>query len=169
MEIVERSLRYYEKKWNIEILRRPCHETLSMLGQRKEKGTKRKFSRGDVDNLIREELGLTWIVNGTRRSDSLAVRGMLKGLQEHGIDSNSHKLYPVIDWKNEQIFTYCRMNKLMLPITYSMGAPASVWIPDAVALTWLKTNFRGDYNLVVKQFPELEHAIFKLRYGGQHG
>lgn len=169
LDYVERTLKFYEKKWSIEILRRPCHETLSLEARQDDLASKKKFNRSDIEKRARAETGIDWIVSGTRRSDSLAVRGMLKSLGTSGIDEKARKVYPVIDWPNKHIFSYCKLNKLPLPITYSLGFDRSVWVPNAEGLLWIKTHFPQDYRRVIDKFPELEHGIFRIEEQWSHG
>ena len=159
LEVIEPTLRHYEKLWKINIDRRPCPEHLSLKAQlRGDRKTHYKYS--DAEKLYLEETGIEWICDGQKRSDSLARRGMLKNI-ENGIDHKKKRIHPVIDWSDKKVLAYCKLNHLQLPKTYSMGMKNSVWVPDATMLIWLRSNLPGDYRKIVNTFPQCGDAVFK--------
>lgn len=158
LEVIEPTLTYYERKWNIKIHRRPCSEALSLRAQLSG-NRKEHYKYSDTEKMYRKEFGVEWSCDGQKRSDSLARRGMLKGCD--GIDHEGMRIHPVIDWSDKKVFAYCKLHKLPLPKTYSMGIKNSVWVPDATMLLWLRSNFPGDYRKIIETFPQCGDAVFK--------
>lgn len=160
ISFVESVLRYYERLWSVTVLRRPSHSTLSLAAQQAG-ARKTYYSDGDALNLVKKELGEdTWFVSGAKRSDSLARRGMFSKIVG-GVDNKRQIIYPIIDWSDRQVTTYCKANKLKLPITYDMGNRRSVSSFRVNGLVWLKGKFPKDYARVIKVFPHLESLVFR--------
>lgn len=153
LEIKESILRHYEKRWNIKINRIPCEENLAMK-------TGKKVKLHDIEHGVRFKYDITWIAQGVRKDESLARRGMLANLP-YGIDERNHKLYPIAEWSSKQVMSYCKFNKLPLPIEYQHGLNHDWYIPDAKLLLYLKNNFYNDYMKVIQEFPHLEAAIWR--------
>lgn len=153
LEIKEKMLRYYEKKWGCKIHRRPSFEHLNLLQDKK------KYRMADIEASIREEFNISWIVQGVRKDESLARRGMLAHLP-YGIDEKYRKLYPISDWSAKKVLSYCKLNKLPLPVEYQHGMKHDFYIPDAKLLLYLKNNFADDYKKVIQTFPQLEALVW---------
>lgn len=159
LQVIEPTLAYYSRAWGVEIHQRPCHETLALLAKREGK-RKKLYSIGDIEKRYREEFEVEWICTGYRRDESLSRRGAMAKAPE-GIDLKYKKIYPVANFSAKQILAYCKLYKFPLPLTYSLGAERSVWVPDANQLIWLRSYFPGDYTRIVSAFPELGDAVFK--------
>ena len=160
LEVIEPTLRHYERRWKIKIHRRPCHDALSLQAElRGDRKTHYKY--GDVERRTREEFGVEWICDGMKKADSMARRGMLKACTPDGVDDRLKKYHPLIDWSEKKVHAYCRLHKLPLPATYSMGLKNSVWVPDANLLIWMKGAFPGDYKKIIDTFPQCGDAVFK--------
>ena len=159
LEIIERTLRHYEKKWSIKIERRPCHETLSLDAQIDGR-KKQAYTYGDTEKIYRKEFSAEWICDGQKKADSLARRGALSHCKD-GIDHQYKRIHPVIDWSDKRVEAYCKVNKLPVPVSYSMGLKRSFWIPDANRLLWLKLNFPKDYAKIIRKYPQCGDSIFK--------
>jgi len=154
LEIKERVLQYYEKLWRTTILRRPSETALSL-------DTGKKYRRADVERGLKAELNISWLVQGIRKSESFARRGMLKNVPD-GIDERNGKLYPIADWSSKDVLSYCKMRKLPLPIEYQHGLIHDFSVPDPELLLYLKNNFPGDYRKVIKTYPHLEAMVWRL-------
>jgi 3'-phosphoadenosine 5'-phosphosulfate sulfotransferase (PAPS reductase)/FAD synthetase len=159
LSFVESVLRHYSRLWKVDILRYPSDEALSLMAQMKG-ARKTKYNESDVLKALREDLSDTWLVSGAKKKDSLARRGMLSKLSD-GIDPKRKVVYPLIDWSDRQVMTYCKQRKLRLPITYSMGLKNSMWVPDIEGLIWIKANFPRDYDRIIAVFPILSSMVFK--------
>lgn len=113
-----------------------------------------------VEDGLKKEFGCEWIVDGVKRNDSLARRGMMKGVDGQ-VDHKYKKIHPLIDWDHAMVRSYLKINKLPVPVTYQHGFPRSLWIIDPCALEWMRINFPSDYDLVINEIPELKDALFR--------
>lgn len=158
LEYKERLLRYYEKKYGIEILRRPSWGTLSYLQGK-------KVEQGDVMKATRKELGLTYIALGMRRSESLTRRGILAGITD--IDEKFKYFYPIIDFTQKQVEAYVRMNNLVVGEEYKNGFKHDLSVVDSYGLLYIKNQYPNDYDKIIKTFPKLEAGIKRIEmFGG---
>lgn len=160
LDYVERTLKHYEKLWNIKIHRRPCEEHLNL--EARQQGLKKQCNRmSDIERGLRSEFNRDWIISGIKRADSLARRGMLKTAVD-GISKKDRKIYPIIDWSHKQVFAYCTLNKLPLSVFYGLGRKMSIWVPNLDDMLLIRAHFPQDYAKIVAKFPEMEHNVFRL-------
>jgi len=157
---VDPILRYYDRAWGIQIEQRPCHETLSIIAQREGK-QRQHWTPGMVEKGLQKEFGTKWIVDGIKRCDSLARRGQLKNVRGH-IDEKAFKIHPLIEWSDKRVRAYLHLNRLPVPITYSLGPRRSIFSITASMLPWLKMNFPRDYRLLLSEIPEFGDAEFRM-------
>jgi 3'-phosphoadenosine 5'-phosphosulfate sulfotransferase (PAPS reductase)/FAD synthetase len=152
LEIKQRLIDYYEKKWNVQIHQQPHYGHLSLK-------TGKKYKLADIEHGLRAKFNISWIAQGIRRDESLARRGMLAHLP-YGIDERTKKLYPIADYSAKQVMSYIKLHKLPLPVEYQHGWKHDFSVPDVDGLIYLKNNFLGDYQKVITEFPHLEAMVF---------
>ena len=160
LSIKERVLTWYESKYGIKIHRVPDKETIALQTGKKTVG------QGDQEYVLRRQFDLKWIMNGIRKQDSMARRGMLAGAVD-GIDERNGKLYPIGEWSTKQVLSYIKLNRLMLPVEYNMGMTRDFYIPNQQGMLWLKNNFPADYAKVIQTFPDLESMARKVEFYGR--
>lgn len=151
LEIKERILTHYERKYGIKINRAPSHRYLSMK-------TGKKWRMADVEEKARRDYGIAYIAQGSKKIDSMARRGMMKNLV-NGVDSRDYRFYPVCDMSDAEVMAYCKTNKLMLPVEYSSGMSRDFWVPDKAKLLWIRSAFPADYKKIIMEFPQLENVV----------
>lgn len=160
LSIKERILTWYENRYDIKIQREPDSKTIALqVG-------KKSYKQADQEAVIRRKYSVKYLAQGIRKQDSMARRGMLANLPG-GIDERNGKIYPVADWTTKQIFAYIKLNKLMIPVEYSMGAKRDFYIPDAAGMLMLKNNFPEDYEKVISVFPQLESMARRVEFYGR--
>lgn len=152
LEIKQRIIEHYEKRWNIKINQQPDPVTLSLK-------TGKKYKMSDIEHGLRAKFNISYIAQGVRRDESLARRGMLKHLP-FGIDEKYKKIYPIADFSTKDVMSYIKLNKLPLPIEYSHGWKHDFSVPDVDGLVYLKNNFPNDYKKVIAEFPKLESMVW---------
>lgn len=158
LDVKNRVIRYYEKKYGIKIDQVPSHRTLTLK-------TGKKWKMADVENMLREKYDITYIAQGSRKQDSMARRGMLQKLN-NGVDYRNYKFYPVAEMSTREIMAYIKLNKLVLPVEYNHGMDRDFWVPDVPKMLWLKNNFPEDYKKVITEFPQLEAMVIRERLHG---
>jgi 3'-phosphoadenosine 5'-phosphosulfate sulfotransferase (PAPS reductase)/FAD synthetase len=152
LEIKQRLIDYYEKRWNIKIHQQPDSQVLSMK-------TGKKYKPADIEKGLRAKFNISYIAQGVRRDESMARRGMLAHLP-YGIDERNKKLYPIADFSTKDVMSYIKLNKLMLPVEYSHGWIHDFYVPDVNGLIYLKNNYPKDYQKVTAEFPQLKAMVF---------
>jgi len=152
LEIKQRIIDHYEKRWNIKIHQQPHFPSLSLK-------TGKKYKMGDIEHGLRAKFNISYVAQGVRRDESLARRGMLKHLP-YGIDEKYKKIYPIADFSTKDIMSYIKLNKLPLPVEYQHGWKHDFSVPDVDGLVYLKNNFPNDYQKVITEFPKLEALVW---------
>jgi 3'-phosphoadenosine 5'-phosphosulfate sulfotransferase (PAPS reductase)/FAD synthetase len=153
LEIKQRIIEHYEKRWNVKIHQQPHFTPLSLK-------TGKKYKMGDIEHGLRTKFDISYIAQGIRRDESLARRGMLKHLP-YGIDEKYKKLYPIADFSAKDVMSYVKLNRLPLPVEYSHGWKHDFSVPDVYGLVYLKNNFPNDYKKVITEFPDLEALVWE--------
>jgi len=117
LEFQEKTIRYYENKYDVEMLRVPHF----MLSDFLRYGSFRMpdldvpiIKTVDLYNYMRNETGIYWICAGERISDSIVRRAMIKN--SGTIDSKRGRIYPVAQWNKSNIMSYLKINKLPLSL-----------------------------------------------------
>lgn len=117
LEFQEKTIRYYENKYDVEMLRVPHF----MLSDFLRYGSFRMpdldvpiIKTVDLYNYMRNETGVYWICAGERISDSIVRRAMIKN--SGTIDSKRGRIYPVAQWNKSNIMSYLKINKLPLSL-----------------------------------------------------
>ena len=159
LEIKQRIIDYYERLWHIEIRQEPHYGALSLK-------TGKKYKMSDIEHGLRKQFDISYIAQGIRRDESLARRGMLAHLPD-GIDERNKKVYPIADYSAKQVMTYCKLNRLMLPVEYQHGWKHDFSVPDIEGLVYLKNNFPSDYAKVINEFPSLDAQVWGLMHKGE--
>jgi 3'-phosphoadenosine 5'-phosphosulfate sulfotransferase (PAPS reductase)/FAD synthetase len=153
LEIKQRIIEHYEKRWKIKIHQQPHFDSMALK-------TGKKYKMADIEHGLRAKFNISYIAQGVRRDESMARRGMLAHLP-YGIDEKYKKLYPVVDFSAKDIMAYIKLNKLPLPVEYSHGWKHDFSVPDVDGLVYLKNNFPNDYKKVIAEFPQLEARVWE--------
>jgi phosphoadenosine phosphosulfate reductase len=148
----EAILQHYEKRYGITIDRLPDSSHIFM-----KTGKRHKLAHIEAD--IRFKYDISYLATGIRRDETFSRRGMLAHI-EHGIDEKYKKLYPVIDFSKKDIYAYIKFHKLPLPIEYNSGKDRDLYVPSASTLLILKRNYPNDYQVIIKEFPQLEAVVW---------
>lgn len=174
LEYQEKTLRYYEKRFNVQILRIP-HWILSRYF-----GTAylRKVSRSastikystikDVETHVKEYFNIEWIAEGLKKVDSLARRPWLE--KNSGIEYKRKTFYPLANYTHKYIYKYMQFNKLPLPLEYkfsqerNMGSISSLSYHD---LNIIKTYWPEDFEKIKTVFPYADVVLKRNEFYGK--
>lgn len=166
LEFQERTLQWYEEKYQTEITRLPHFEVSNFLRY----GTFRApnpyvpiVSVTDVYSYMREETGACWIAAGERAADSIVRNAMIKN--SGSIDRKRGRFYPVAWWKKREIMAYIKRHRLKLPedsrrIGYSFRSLAGR------ELEQVKKAFPADYEKILRLYPFADAAVEHWRAYG---
>ncbi len=156
----ERILKYYEKRYGIEIIRLPHF----MLSEFYRYGVFRPMdldvptvSTLEAYNYLREKTGIWWIAGGERMADSRIRYAMIH--ESSSIDDGRGKFYPVAYWNKKDIVDYIRIKKLKLgEDSYKLGFSFGEFNPKEIKV--VKDYFPAEYERIKYFFPFIE-ATFK--------
>lgn len=123
LEFQERMLRWYENKYNVNIIRIPHFETSELL----KYGSftlpdydMNVVNINDVYEYIRQATGAFWIAAGERAKDSIIRNAMIKN--SGSIDEKRGRFYPIAWWSKTQVLSYIKAKHLYLsPEQRKMG------------------------------------------------
>ena len=159
LEFQEKALNYYEKRYNVEILRIPHPDFSEFL----KYGTYRTpdYSINTIDfndcyNYIRSITGYKYIATGERLNDSIIRRATLKN--SGSIDFKRARMFPVMYWNKQQIYSYIKKKRLYLP-NYSKNNVFSFSSLSGKELTYIRDNYPCDFQQIKKYFPLVETAV----------
>jgi len=152
LAIKQSIIDYYQKRWKVIIEQRPHPRSLNLK-------LNKKYKMSDIERSLRAEFNISWIIDGAKKVDSMARRGMLANLPD-GIDERNHKIYPLADWNDRKVLAYIKLNRLELPIEYQHGFKRDFNIPTIGKLVYLKNNFPADYRKILAEFPNLESMVW---------
>lgn len=111
----ERTLEWYEKKYQQEIIRIPHMDVSEFFHYGSFRKADYSFpivSINDIYRYVRLETNIWWIAAGERIDDSIVRRAMMK--KSGSIDVQRGRLYPVSMWKKKEILDYIKFHNLYL-------------------------------------------------------
>lgn|SRR5574344_118443 len=115
------------------------------------------FTLRDINEKVREKIGIEWTFYGMKESDGLNRRVMLR-TYDNGICFKTKKAYPLQQYKNHDVLKYIRDRKLITPPDYTQGntllkRASSGESISGVFLSYLRDNFPDDLQKVYSYYP----------------
>lgn len=120
-----------------------------------------------ITDFIRDKTGAEWAAYGFKQSDSLNRRLMLRGYEDQSISLKTKKVYPLSEYKNEDVLNYIDQNRLIQPERYSNEQSSGTSIDDIHYLLYLRERFPNDLKKIFKQFPLSERKLFEYDHGNK--
>lgn len=167
LEFQEKMLRWYENKYNTEIIRIPHFEVSEFL----KYGSFTLYDH-DVDivgitdtyEYIRQKTGIHWIAAGERCADSIVRNAMIK--QSGSIDYKRGRFYPIAYWKKNDVMQYIKHKKLYLsPEQKKLGFSFRSLAGSELAV--IKENYPEDYKKILKIYPFAEAGVVRYQTYGK--
>ncbi len=112
----------------------------------------------DIEKHAKNQLGIDWVINGAKQSDSLQRNLMLRRLKFTSINEASQRVYPLSIWSKKDVISYIWTNRLMLPESYGIGKSNGVDL-TIDCLLYLKNNYPEDLTKILKIFPFAETIL----------
>lgn len=161
LEFQEKTIRYYENKYGVKMLRVPHF----MLSDFLRYGSFRMpdldvpiIKTVDLYNYMRNETGIYWIGAGERISDSIVRRAMIKN--SGTIDTKRGRIYPVAQWNKANIMSYLKVNTLPLSLeNKALGFSFRSLMGEDMKK--IKEKFPSDFEKIKRDFPLIEASIIK--------
>ena len=149
----EKTLRWYERHYGIEIERIPHFEVSNFLRYgtfRDIDMSVRIVSIADVYSYMRGETGYTWVAAGERIADSIVRRAMIK--HTGSIDRRRGRFYPIAHWRKRDVLGYIRRARLYLPPDErALGFSFRALMPDQ--LRFVREKYPDDYARIERFYP----------------
>lgn len=163
----ERTLRYYEKRYGVPILRIP-HFMLSDFMRdgsfRMPDYTVPKVKTKDIYTYLRNRTGIFWIAGGERMADSIVRNAMMK--KSGAIDRKRGRIYPLAYWNKAQVLSYVKMRHLPLSLENRVLGFSFRGL-QGKELAKIKQAFPQDYEKIRRVFPLVEAAVMRYENYGK--
>lgn len=167
LEFQERTIQYYENRYDTEIIRVPHFEDSNFFRY----GSFRNpdfnvpiISITDVYNYLRLKTDATWIAAGERISDSIVRNAMIKN--SGSVDVKRARFYPIAYWTKRNVLDYIKFKKLKLPKD-SQKLGFSFCSLDGRELAMVKKVYPDDYEKIKSMFPYCGAGVERwYRYHG---
>lgn len=167
LEFQEKMLRWYENKYNTEIIRVPHFEVSEFL----KYGSFTLYDHNvdvvgitDTYEYIRQKTGIHWIAAGERCADSIVRNAMIK--QSGSIDYKRGRFYPIAYWKKNDVMQYIKHKKLYLsPEQKKLGFSFRSLAGSELAV--IKEHYPDDYKKILKIYPFAEAGVVRYQTYGK--
>lgn len=155
----EKTLQFYEKKWQTEIIRIPhmdVSEYFHYGSFRPPDWTFPVVSINDIYHYVRLQTDMWWIAAGERINDSIVRRAMMK--KSGNIDVQRGRFYPISAWNKKEVLEYIKFHNLYLgQDSRKLGFSfKSLWGKE---LSMVKQYFPDDYRKIIKLYPFAEAGV----------
>lgn len=167
LEFQERMLRWYENKYDTEIIRIPhfeCSEFLKYGSFTMADWNVDIVGINDTYEYLRQTTGIHWIAAGERCADSIVRNAMIK--KSGSIDYKRGRFYPLAYWKKNEVLQYIKQKKLYLSreqreIGFSFRSLAGN------ELAVVKNMYPDDYEKILKVYPFCEAGVVRYEQYGK--
>lgn len=159
LEHIEKYIRWAKEKYpNIEIKQIP-HWNLTYIlrnGLFCVRNPKVKLLKlADIDKAVKYKYKADYSFYGMKKADGMNRRLMLNTYENY---ENNGKVYPLADWKKEDVMTYIRLHKLPEPVRYSKKASGGTGF-NSECFVYLRENYPEDLQKILKVFPMSEKIL----------
>lgn len=164
----ERYIEYIESRYHIEVLRYPHWQLGGMI----QSASFRPYTKdtraptleiSDIENQVRHDTGLHWIAYGSKISDSLERRAMIK--QCGGVSERSGRFYPIAGFNKEAVLQHMIARNILAAPDYQYWGRSfgRLWYDE---LAGIKEHYPNDYQKILEYFPYAEAVIKKREFAG---
>jgi|SanBayMetagenome_1026888.scaffolds.fasta_scaffold11421_3 3'-phosphoadenosine 5'-phosphosulfate sulfotransferase (PAPS reductase)/FAD synthetase len=166
LNIDNKKIEYALNKWHIhKVLKYPSSLRLNYLKEGlfclPDKTIKKKYKFGDLIDLAkkREQIDCFSCI-GFKKSDSFHRHIMLKTYELEGIHRNSKRIYPLTDFRKDDILSYCTLNNIVIPSLQAINGRKSTGVTfHPTNLLYLKKYYPSDFDKLKKDFPLIEASL----------
>ena len=163
----ERTLAWYEKKYQTSIIRIPHMDVSEFFHYGSFRPPDYTFpivSINDIYHYLRLQTDIWWIAAGERINDSIVRRAMMK--KSGSIDVQRGRLYPISMWNKREVMDYIKFHNLYLGAdSRKLGfSYCSLWGKE---LSMLKQHFPDDYAKVIRLYPFAEAGVRRFEQYGK--
>lgn len=164
LEHKEKYFSYIESKYNKKINIIPHFDLSKVLKNSDKTGLANIktiiIKQADIENHIRNTTEILYCCYGMKKPDSMARHAMIG--HDGVIDNRQHRIYPLFNWTDKDVFFYLEKNKIKLPEYYRFGF-RDINTFKGEALLWIYNNCPNDYEKIKQVFPFVEADILKMK------
>jgi phosphoadenosine phosphosulfate reductase len=163
----ERTLRWAEARYGIEILRLPHFGTSwafreGLLAQFDDSVS--RVTVADTYAYVREQLGTYWIAGGERIADSIIRRAMI--VKSGAIDDKRGRISPLAHWRKAHVKSYITQHGLHVSEeAQALGFSFRELAPRDLAA--VKQHYPDDFEKIVRMYPMAEAAVKRYEFFGK--
>lgn len=124
----------------------------------------RRITHQDIEKLARKKAGCFWAASGEKMIDHVMRRLWLRTAAPDGIAIKSGRIFPVMNWSQHQVRSYCTMKGA--PLAPNFGGEITSGFGLSV-LDEVKVRYPDDYKRVIEAFPFVEATIVRDKLYGK--
>lgn len=179
LEFIEKSIRYFERKFKTKIIQVPHPSLYRKLRNFTfqapenclaiEAANLRQLEYADIEDYVRRKSGAgkdAFVALGTRTADS-PIR--LANMRRYGpINYKRNSFWAVYDWRIADVVDCLKKNGLKLPVDYKLFGRSYDGI-DYRFLAPIKEHFPRDYARILEYFPLAELELKRREWSPHQG
>jgi len=120
-----------------------------------------EFNVYHIDHLLMQEVGVTFVVKGIKKSDGLWRQRQLRANKK----KEGHCVYPLADWMKYDVLAYLKSKDIPIP---EGGKVSNMTSPLTISgAIELHDSHPEDYRIVKKYFPYVDAVIKRHNWYGQ--
>lgn len=167
LSFIDKYLDYLAKRYDVEIYQCPSW-TLSRFfregffrHESKSASSVPSLSQKDIYRHVRNRLGLEWIANGAKQSDSIERMAQIKRVD--GINHQRKLFWPLAVWSHHEVQGHLTRQRIPSSPEYELGLTrdrsfGTLWNEDILVI---KKHFPEDYKKIKRRFPLIEAQVIK--------
>lgn len=159
LEFQERTLRWYEQRYETEIIRLPHFEASNFMRYgtfRNPDPTVPIVGVRETYDYLRDRTGIWWIAAGERAADSIVRNAMIKSTGS--VDARRGRLYPLAYWRKNEVIQYIKRRRLYLSQD-NRGLGFSFRSLSGAELLYVKRHYPQDYERISRLYPFCGAAV----------
>jgi phosphoadenosine phosphosulfate reductase len=169
LECVERTLRWCERRYGVEIVYVPhwmlglAYKNATYMPHRRRADGWRDTRLTDIEQHVRARLGVDWIAYGHRMADSIERVGMLS--RNGGLDVEGRRVYPLRSWNEAAVVAYLRARGIPPPprLTILRRSMTGVSFEEDVLIA-IRSGFPDDFAKIIEKFPYVESKLARYEF-----
>lgn len=116
---------------------------------------------GEVEEQVRQELGVHYAFSGMKGVDGYMKRMRLKTYEKRGgLITEKGMAYPLANWTNKDVLQYIRSRNLIQPFVYVEGDVSQGFDLSLGTMLLMKYRYPADYKRTLASFPYAEKILF---------
>ncbi len=164
LSVIEKKKQYAQQRWGItDFIDIPSPTRLRAKRDGiyclPDSSITRNYAVSDMIELALRETGLEWAAIGFKKADSFHRHIMLKSYELEGVNRSSKRLYPLTAFSKEDVYSYCKMNNIIIPSQTAKHHRSMGVSLHPESLRYLKQYYPSDFVKIKQEFPLIEAVL----------